>query len=348
MDVRMSIAELRERAGRLPRVSLTELPTPFQECRRLGDALGSGVRLFMKRDDLTTIACGGNKLRKLEFSLGEAMATGCDCVVHGLAGQSNYCRQTAAAAARVGLPCHLVLRKDHKAGDPPQANRLLDYVFGADVRMVEPDEQEAAKAALVRELEGRGHKPYLVGYHDEVLGAVGYSLCLAEIVEQQAAAGIGADYVCVVTGGAGTLSGLVLGKELLGFGGEILGFGVIPDAGGPELEGRVRRIVSDAAALLGRDGGFEVGDVRSTDRYAGDAYGEPTEACLDAMALLGRTEGLVVSPVYTAKGLAGVIDHVRTGRIEPGSTVVFVHTGGVPETFAYNAEIMARLPAAGA
>ncbi|GAG49593.1 unnamed protein product, partial [marine sediment metagenome] len=211
-----SIEQLRERVARLPRTSLTHLPTPFQECPRLGEALGDRVRFFMKRDDLTTLGGGGNKIRKLEFSLGEAQASGYDIIVHGLAGQSNYCRQTAAAAARLGLPCYLVLRKDHKAEDPAQANRLLDYVFGAEVRMVEPDEQADAKAELVAELRSKGHKPYVIGYDDEVLGAIGYSLCLAEIIQQQADAGIEADYVCV-TGRSGTLAGLILGKRLLGF-----------------------------------------------------------------------------------------------------------------------------------
>ena len=340
-----SIEELRDRAAKLPRVSLTQLPTPFQECPRLGEALGRGVRIFMKRDDLTTMGCGGNKMRKLEFSMGEALAAGCDCVVHGLAGQSNYCRQTAAVAARLGLPCHLVLRKDHKAEDPAQGNRLLDYVFGAEVRMVEPSDQADAKAALVEELKAKGHKPYLVGYRDEVLGAVGYALCLAEMLEQQEALGIGADYICV-TGRAGTLAGLALGKLLLGFEGEVLGFQPAPVPKGAALVEPTAQMANDAAALLGSDRRVSADDIQNTTAYGGQAYGEPTEACLEAMFLLGRTEGLLVGPVYTAKGLSGVIDFVRTGRIEPGSTVIFVHTGGAPETFAYNAEIAAQLSGA--
>jgi len=339
-----SIDELRERASALPRAPLTELPTPLQECPRFAEELGADVRFFMKRDDLTTLGCGGNKLRKLEFSLGEALANGCDCIVHGLAGQSNYCRQTAAAAAKLGLGCYLVLRKDHKAEDPAQANRLLDYVFGAQVRMVEPGDQQQTKAALVEELKARGHSPYLVGYHDEVLGAVGYALCLAEMLEQQQAAGVEADYVCV-TGRSGTLAGLVLGKLLLGAGAEMLAFQPAPGPTGEALLGPTAEMVNDAAALLGSDKTVTVDDIHNTTDYGGDAYGEPTDACMDTMFMLGRTEGLVVGPVYTGKGLSGVVDLVRTGRIEPGSTVVFVHTGGVPETFAYNAEIVARLDA---
>ena len=338
-----TLDELRERASRLPRISLTSLPTPLEECRRLSDVLGGGVRLFMKRDDLTSLGCGGNKVRKLEFGVAEAKAAGCDVVVQALAGQSNFCRQTAAAAARVGLPCVLVLRQDHKAGDPPQGNRLLDYVFGAEVHMCRPGGQREALAAIVERLTSHGRKPYVVGRRDEVLGAVAYALCLAEILEQQAAVGVKADYVCV-TGRGGTTAGLVLGKRLLGFAGEILAFDVAPhDEDDPSWREGTAQIATEAAALLGAEEQFTVADIHNTGAYAGTEYGVPTEACLDALLLLGRTEGLVVGPVYTAKGLSGVIDYVRTGRIRSGSAVVFLHTGGIPETFAYNTEIVCRL-----
>jgi len=337
-----SINELRSRAGKLPRVSLTQLPTPLWECPRLGAELG--VRLFLKRDDLTTIGCGGNKLRKLEFGIGEALADGCDTIVHGLAGQSNYCRQTAAAAARCGLKCVLVLRSDHKTDGTPQANLLLDYVFGAEVRMIErePRFQKQRKDALMDELKAAGHKAYRVGYHDEVLGAVGYALCMAEIVEQLERAGARADFVCV-SGQAGTQAGLVLGKRLLGFAGEVQGFNVAPTPDQQVADKWAAGLATEAAGLLGADVTITADDVQNTDEYGGRAYGEPTEACMEALTLLGRTEGLLVGPVYTAKGLAGVIDYVRTGRIPADSTVVFVHTGGTPETFAYNAEIMDRV-----
>jgi len=341
----MMIDELRNRAAKLPRVRLTELPTPLQACPRLSEAMGHGVRLLLKRDDLTGLGCGGNKLRKLEFSLGEARAAGCDVLVHGLAGQSNYCRQAAAAAAKVGMPCVLVLRRDHKAEDPAQSNRLLDYVFGAEVRMVgSAAEQRAAKDALVDELRAAGRKPYRIGRHDEVLGAVGYALCMAEILQQQAALGARADTVCV-TGESGTQAGLVLGKRLLGFEGEVLGFHPAPRKDDAASHARTAAIATEAAALLGADEQFTADDVRNTAAYGGPSYGAPSPACLDAMALLGRTEGVLAGPVYVAKGLAGVIDFVRAGRIPAGSTVVFVHTGGGVEAFAYNAEIMQHLQA---
>jgi 1-aminocyclopropane-1-carboxylate deaminase/D-cysteine desulfhydrase-like pyridoxal-dependent ACC family enzyme len=338
----LSIEELRRRIERLPRVPLTHLPTPFREVPRLAEAVGNQVRLFVKRDDLTTLGFGGNKTRKLEFSLGELKEQGCDVIVHGLAGQSNYCRQTAAAAARLGLPCYLVLRNDHKAGDPAQGNRLLDYVFGADVRMVESDRQAETKAALIEELKSNGHRPYVVGRRDEVLGAAAYCLCLAEIMEQQRQAEVSADYVCV-TGSSGTMAGLVLGKRLLGFDGEILGFYPAPCSDEGTLRQHTAELATDAAPLLGADEQFTAEDIRNTASYGGEAYGSPTDACLDALLLAGRTEGMVFGPVYTAKGMAGVIDFVRTGRIGAGSTVIFLHTGGSPEPFCYNAEIMRRL-----
>ena len=342
----ITIDELRQRAARLPRVSLTPLPTPLDELPRFSKAVGHGVRIFMKRDDVMSIGFGGNKLRKLEFSLGAAQAEGCDVLVHGLAGQSNYCRQAAAAAAKVGLPCHLVLRRDHKAQDPAQSNRLLDYLFGATVHMVaDRQEQEKAKEDLVRKLKAEGHRPYVVGRRDEVFGSVAYALCLAEILEQLASAGAKADCLCV-SGRSGTSAGLVLGKRLLGFQGPVLGFQVAPESS-PESSLKQSQacasVAGEAAELLGLHESFTADDVINTHAYGGTQYGTPTEAGLDTLLELGRTEGIVVGPVYVGKGLSGVVDYVRTGRIAQGSTVVFIHTGGTVELFAYNAEIMEHL-----
>ncbi len=342
----MTASELRSLTDRLPREPLCHLPTPLHACPRFSEALGGEVNVYLKRDDLTGMGCGGNKLRKLEFSLGEVRQGGYDAIVHGLAGQSNYCRQTAAVAARIGLPCHLVLRKDHKWEDPAQGNRLLDYVLGAQVTMVEPGEQKTAKAELVERLKSEGHRPYLVGYRDEVLGAVGYTLCMAETLEQAETAGFRPDVVCV-TGRSGTLAGLILGKRLLGWNGQVLGFQPAPAADDEALRAGTVPIVNDAAELLGVDETFALEDVNNTSAYGGAKYGTPTEECLEAMALLGSTEGLLVGPVYTAKGLSGVIDYIRTGRIPAGSSVVFVHTGGTPETFPYNAEIADYLASGG-
>ncbi|MBN2581730.1 MAG: D-cysteine desulfhydrase family protein [Planctomycetes bacterium] len=333
-----SIDELRQRASRLPRIPLAHLPTPLEEWPRLSEALGKDVRILAKRDDLTSVGCGGNKIRKLEFSLAAAKAAGCDTIVHGLAGQSNYCRQTAAAAAKCGMKCVLVLALDHKTDGTPQGNLMLDHVFGAEVRMVAPAEQGAAKDALMEELAAQGRKAYRVGHDDEVFGAVGYALCMAEIVEQAAALGVDVDTVCV-SGRLGTTAGLILAKRLLGFEGAVQSFHVAPASGDEALRGPTVKVLNDAAALLGCDERFTIDDVHNTDRYAGPRYGEPTAECLEAMLLLARTEGQIASPVYTAKGLAGMVDFVRTGRIAPGSTTVFVHTGGMPETFAYNEEV---------
>ncbi|MCZ7649063.1 MAG: pyridoxal-phosphate dependent enzyme [Planctomycetota bacterium] len=337
-DLHARIADLRERAARLPRVSLTELPTPLQACERLSRAIGHGLRLHLKRDDLTSLGFGGNKIRKLEFSLGAALAQGCDTVVHGLAGQSNYCRQTAAACAKLGLPCHLVLRRDHKTAGAPQGNLLLSHLFGARIEMVAPDEQPAAKQRLVERLKAQGRTPYLIGSQDEALGAVAYALCLAEILEQGLERGAEPGVVCV-TGWNGTQAGLALGARVLGWRGRVLGFAPSPSADEARRREAAARAAREAARLLGGEESFSAGDIVNTSAYAGAAYGEATAEGLEALALLARTEGLVAGPVYTGKGLAGLIDYVRKGEIAPGSVVVFVHTGGTPEVFAYHQEV---------
>jgi len=340
----ISIGELRIRAARLPRISLTPLPTPLQECPRLGVAVGRGARIFLKRDDLIMLGMGGNKVRKLEFSVAKALAEGCDVMVHGLAGQSNYCRQTAAAAAKVGLRCVLVLRRGAKDAFPPQANLLLDHIFGAEVHLVSPEEHARALEAMVAKLKAEGHRPYVVGHYDDVAGAVGYALCLAEILEQMAALGAKPDFVCV-SGRTGTSGGLNLGKRILGFPGHVQSFEVSPyDAATTlKLRAATARYATEGAALLGLDETFTGDDIHNTWDYAGAAYQVPTRECLDTLFLLGRTEGLLVGPTYTAKGLSGVIDYIRTGKFPAGSNVVFVHTGGIPEVFGYNAEIIAHL-----
>ena len=349
MSKTISIAELRQRAAALPRVPLTPLPTPLEECPRLAEAVGGGVRIFLKRDDLISLGFGGNKVRKLEFSLGAARAAGCDVLVNALAGQSNYCRQTAAAAAKAGLRCVLVLRRDHKTEDPPQANRLLDYIYGAEVQMVaDAPAQSAAMKAAVERLKAEGHKPYVVGHHDEVVGGVAYALCLAEILEQSAAAGVKPDWV-FVTGRTGTTGGLNLGKRLLGFTGKVQSFNCSPhdEAVTRTYQGDLVRSATEAAGMLGLAEMFAPGDFSISAEYGGPAYGTPSEACLDALLLLGRTEGIAVGPVYVAKGLSGVLDWIRTGKVARGQSVVFIHTGGTPEVFAYNREIMERFTAQG-
>ena len=335
------IADLRHRASRLPRISLTRLPTPLHECRNLSDALGGKVRIFVKRDDLITCAFGGNKVRKLEFSFGRIRQEGYDCVVFGLAGQSNYCRQVAGVCAMMGIPCYLILVKDHKSGEPWQGNLLLSRLYGAHVTLLEPErgaEQPAALSALEEQLRGQGRKPYRIGRQDEVFGSVGYALCLVEILEEMAAAGIIPDRI-FLAGGSGTPAGLVLGKRLLGYQGQVVTFGVSYTRTEERVKEIIAGIATDGAALLGYTERFTPDDVVFTQQYVGQGYAIPSPECLDAIALLGRTEAIVAGPVYTGKGFAGLIDWIRTGRIAAGETVVFVHTGGAPELFAYHAEV---------
>jgi 1-aminocyclopropane-1-carboxylate deaminase/D-cysteine desulfhydrase-like pyridoxal-dependent ACC family enzyme len=345
MPTHWSVQALRDAISRLPRFPLTHLPTPIDDCCNLSKALGGKVRILMKRDDLTTSGLGGNKVRRLEFIMGRALAEGCDCIVHGLAAQSNYCRQTAAAAARAGLECYLILRQDAKCEDPPMANRLMDYVFGAKVEMVPAGGvQTAAIDALVERLKSEGRKPYRIGPADEILGTISYALSMAEILEQTKAMGI-TPIALAVTAREGTLAGLVLGKCLLGFEGRVQAYDMDPRSTLPRWRQSTCQLVQDTAAVLGASVELSADDIHISGEFSGPAYAEPSAACLDALLLLGRTEGLVAGPVYVAKGLAGFFDDVRKGQFPSGGNVVFVHTGGTPEAFAYNAEIFAHLNA---
>jgi len=328
--------QLLARLAQLPRFRLAHLPTPLDDCPRLAQELGI-ARLLLKRDDATGLAFGGNKVRKLEFTLGAALAEGCDILVHGLATQSNYCRQAAAAAARAGLRCVLLLRKDHKAGDYPQGNLLLDYLLGATVQFVDPEEQELSKERLCQELRAEGHRPYLIGYQDEVLGAVAYILCVVELEQQLAQMGVTPDWVCI-TSGHGTQAGLLLGVNTLGLDWRIMGFSFAPVAEVPTEFG-IRRIFGDAADLLGLSVKLDSSEVRNTDAYAGPAYGVVTDACRDAIKLVAQTEGILLDPVYTGKGFAGLVDLAQRRQIGSDEVVVFVHTGGTPALFAYNREV---------
>ncbi len=339
--MKKALQELRRKAAVLPRLSLTRLPTPLQECRNLSAALGGKVRIFIKRDDLITCAFGGNKVRKLEFSFGRIQQEGYDCVVFGLSGQSNYCRQVAGICAMLGLPCHLVLMKDAKTDGPWQGNLLLSHLYGARITMLDASrdpEQPAVISRLVEELKAQGRKPYRIGRQDEVFGAVGYALCLAEILEEMEDMGVVPDRI-FLAGGSGTPAGIVLGSRLLGYGGKVTVFGVSHT----RTEQKVREIIAaqatDGAALLGLDEKISPEDVDFTQQYVGPGYAVPTPECLEAIALVGRTEGIVAGPVYTGKGLAGLIHRIRSGEVAAGETVVFLHTGGVPELFAYHEEV---------
>jgi D-cysteine desulfhydrase family pyridoxal phosphate-dependent enzyme len=326
--------------GRLPREPLAQLPTPLHELPRLSAALG-GPRIFIKRDDLTGLGMGGNKVRLLEFYLADALAKKADVLVTGASVQSNLCRQTAAAAARCGLRCVLLLR--NAAGAEVQGNLLLDHLFGAEVRPIQMDHltgiwdrvTEAAEA-----LRAAGQRPYAITTFDALAGAA-YVDAVRELDEQCEEQGIIPTWVVTAAAGA-TQSGLVLGTQALGAPWHVLGVAPIVWQDAPMAD-KIAEIAQGTARLLGLDVRVRAADILNTTAYVGDGYALPSPDGLEAMRLLARTEGLVLDPVYTSKALAGLIDYVRRGIMGRDDVVVFLHTGGLPALFAFHEEIAAAM-----
>lgn len=322
----------------LARHPLGTLPTPFEPLERLGAELG--LPLWAKRDDLTGLGLGGNKVRKLEYLLGDALASGCDTVVTFGALQSNHARQTAAACARAGLHCVLVLtRTVPRTGTSytDGGNVLLDRLFGADVRVVDPGEVEAAVAALSDELSAAGRRARWVppGGSDAV-GTAGYVLGGQELAADAAAAGVQLSHVVVASSSGGTQAGLLLGLRAGGCGAAVHGVAVYKDAA--RTRATVTTLVASTAALLGLDVPAD-DEVVCDDRFLGDGYGLPTPGMVDAVQRFARTEGLVLDPVYSGKAGAALVAMAGSGELDGATGVAFVHTGGSPSLFAYVDEL---------
>jgi D-cysteine desulfhydrase family pyridoxal phosphate-dependent enzyme len=339
-DGRLSRATLQARIDALPRVPLAHLPTPLDHCPRLGATLG-GVDVWIKRDDLTGLAFGGNKTRQLEFLFADILAQGSDTVIAGAYTQSNWCRQITGAARKLGLEVALVLLHGEK-GPALQGNRLLDRLMGADVTVVDLDSMERLTPLLeakAEELRRAGRRPYVVrpfGLDKLVLGAVGYVNGALELDAQLEAAGIAADhlYLC---GANMTPAGMALGLKALGRRTRLIN--VAPIVWSEPRSVDIARVASAAAARLDLNVMIAPEDIENHDEYIGERYGVVTEGGGEAMRLLAGTEGIILDPVYSAKAMAGLIDHVRTGRIDKGQTVVFLHSGGTPALFAYAADL---------
>jgi 1-aminocyclopropane-1-carboxylate deaminase/D-cysteine desulfhydrase-like pyridoxal-dependent ACC family enzyme len=337
----ISPAQLDQAIARLPRYQLAHLPTPLEFLPRFSRVLG-GPRIFIKRDDCTGLAFGGNKARHNEFLLGAALEQGADMLVWGAGVQSNNCRQTAAACAKAGLDCTLLLGRGHAATEPDvlQGNLLLDHLVGAMVEIVDEPVGPALEAlitARAAELKAAGRKVYAWDSQTvKPLAAVSYALCLAEIIEQAERMEFAPDALYVCSAGS-TGAGLVLGKAALGQ--SLMIRNIAPIEWPWDTQADMARIAEEAAALLGLNLRFERSDIDVTFDYLGPGYGKVSPGCLEAMALLARTEGILLDPIYSGKALAGLIDHVRRGKLTAEQNVVFVHTGGTPAIFAYNTEL---------
>ncbi len=330
--------------GAQPRIRLATLPTPLQEAPRLREALGGAERcprILIKRDDLTGLAFGGNKARKLEFLVADAMEQHSTVLITTGAVQSNHARMTAAAARLAGMRSALVLTSKTENPDV-QGNLLLDRLLDADVHLLLPEAGKSADEAMeevAEKLESQGERPYIIpGGGSNAVGALGYAAATLELVGQLFDLGEAPKRLYFASGSRGTQAGLVLGAKLYNAPYQVYGVAVSPGTG--ERSERAAQIVHQAANLLGSDVAVTERDFVHDDNYAGEAYGVPTEGCLEAIALLARNEAIFLDPVYSGKAMAALIDHVRQGQFSPSDSVVFLHTGGTPALFAHGEHLL--------
>ena len=306
------------------RLHFAHLPTPIEPLSRLSKHLG-GPDLYIKRDDETGLATGGNKTRKLEFLIAEALAQGADHVISTGAPQSNHCRQTAAAAARNGLGCTLVLR-----GQEPEqvtGNYLLDELLGAHVYWTGDRQAKDMIQEVEKQLQAMGHKPYIVPYGgSNVVGATGYVLAMHELRDQLAEQQLNIDFIIFASSSGGTQAGLVLGAQVYGFRGSVLGISV--DQPADVLQTQVGALATATAAHLGLGQLPLLDHVEVNDDYLGGGYAVVGELEREAVRLLAQMEGILLDPVYTGKAMGGLIDLIRWGAFTRGQNVLFWHTGG--------------------
>jgi L-cysteate sulfo-lyase len=331
------VSALADRLAALPRVRLAHLPTPLEPLDRLRAHLGAAPRLWVKRDDCTGLGLGGNKVRKLEFLLAEAMAQGADAVVTGGVVQSNHIRQTAAA--KLGLECHLAVMTGRVPRVDPDyndtGNILLDRLFGAHCVTVDwRADRNAVIGGLMEALKARGRKPYMVPYGgSSATGAMGFVLAAIELLEQARNSDVRLTHIVHASGSAGTQAGLAVGFAALAPDIKLIGLDI--DAEPDRVRRDVTRVAQEAASMLGAPELLRDRPITVLPGYAGEAYGLPTDGMIEAVRLGARLEGLVLDPVYAGKGFAGFIDLVRQGRFAAADNVVFWHTGGTPALFAY-------------
>ena len=329
-----------ERLAGFPRLGLATLPTPLEPMKRLTAHLG-GPRLWVKREDATGLGFGGNKLRKLDYVLHAALARGADTIVSGGVVQSNSQRQVAAAAARLGLACHLVVY--HGRLEPPTAeykasgNAFLNRLFGAQLHDVPwTGDRNAAIRTLVADLEAKGRRPFFVPYGvSNALGAVAYATTIVEIDAQAARLSFTPSAIVHCSGSAATQAGLVVGAAVAMPHTRVVGIDI--DAEPARVRADVVAFAREASDLLGA--AFDDAAVEVVAGHAGPAYGIPHDATIEAIRLAGRLEALALDPVYSGKGLAGLIALIREGRWHKDEDVVFLHTGGAPALFAYQSAL---------
>ncbi len=320
----------------VPQVDLGFLPTPVHPLSRLSRHLG-GPEIWIKRDDQTGLATGGNKTRKLRLLVADALAQGADTLITGGAIQSNHARQTAAAAAQFGLECHLVLR-----GQPPEiptGNLLLDHLLGAHIHWV-PSKEAMARTMeeVAQQLREAGKHPYIIPYGgSNGLGATAYALAVGELLRQVPPDTF--DAVVVASSSGGTQAGLVAGAHIFGWDVPIVGISV--DEPADVLRARVARLAAEAGDVLEVDVAPTPDAILVEDRFLGGGYAVVGDLEREAIRLVARTEGVLLDPVYTGRAFGGLIHLIREGRWGPRDRVLFWHTGGIAGLFAFARELMA-------
>ena len=323
---------------KFPRRGYLQGQTPIEPMKNLSKALGGKVNLFVKRDDLLPGASGGNKTRKLDFCIADALEKGADTIITCGAIQSNHCRLTASWAAKEGLECHLVLEERVKGTykEDGSGNNFLFELLGVKTkRVVEGGSNMMAEMEkTAAELKAAGKKPYIVpGGASNAIGALGYAACAEEMMDQLNTMGLTIDHVVVPSGSAGTHAGMVVG--MTGTNANIPVSGIDVSKPAADQEPGVYKLAQETAELLGIKGGIERDAVKCYGEYVGPGYSVPSDAMVEAVKLFAAEEAILLDPVYTGKVAAGLIDLVRKGAFPEGSNVLFLHTGGSPALYAY-------------
>ena len=336
----LTAEELINRINKIPKIQLATLPTPLDYLPNISKDLE--INLYIKRDDCTALAFGGNKTRHLEFIMAKAVSDDYDCVLTGAGSQSNWCRQTVAAANKLNLETFLVLMHGVK-GNEMQGNFLLYNIMGANVNVVEGEDLEDIPKYLDRKYEDlikQGRKPLLMkggfDYEETVLAGISYANAMAEIDVQMRSNNFMADHL-IVTSANMTQAGCDLGSKILGWPTRIQG--ISPVYFEMNIKEDIARICNQGAKMLDVNLEFKVDMINNDNGYVGEKYGVPTPEGIEAMKLMAKKEGIILDPVYTSKGFSALIDYVKKGVIKKNQNVIFVFTGGGPAVFSYNKEI---------
>ena len=324
--------------NKIPRVNILNLPTPISELKRLSKYLG-GPNIYLKRDDMTGLGLGGNKTRKLEFLIGEALSEGCDSIIMVGDIQSNCCRQAAAAAAAVGIECHLAL-----SGDKPDfadGNLLLDYIFDAKIHWCGNYTKGELVPEIAEELIKKGLKPYIIPYGgSNTTGVLGFASAIYEISNQLKAVKV--DYIITPSSTGGTHSGISLGVDVFGLNSKVIGIGIDRN-GKSEYEHELAELANGAASKIGFNRKYTSEDFIMNYEYFGEGYGVIGDLEKEAIYLTGKYEGILMDPVYNGRAMGALIDMIRKNKFKRNENVLIWHTGGIQEVFTRSKEIYGKI-----